>query len=126
MSALTQPRIGKGMQARHASSCTTSTLTGGWTSGEWREGKVPDLGGGGAGGVCEVPRVVGAEVTQSLIEQAHGQALTQASACCPPCGRMLRARGPVLRTVETLVGTVTLEWPYFYCTPRSGGLLAVG
>jgi hypothetical protein len=60
------------MQARHASSCT-STLTGGWTSGEWREGKVPDLGGGGAGGVCEVPRVVGAEVTQSLIEQAHGQ-----------------------------------------------------
>ncbi len=50
------------MQVRHASSCTTSTLTGGWTSGEWREGKVPDLGGGGAGGVCEVPRVVGAEV----------------------------------------------------------------
>jgi hypothetical protein len=34
---------------------------------------------------------------------------------CPTCARLLPARGPVHRCVETLVGAVELERPYFYC-----------
>src|SRR5262245_15716019 len=34
---------------------------------------------------------------------------------CPTCARLLPARGPVPRCVETMVGPATLERPYFYC-----------
>jgi hypothetical protein len=61
------------------------------------------------------------KVTQSLVEQAHGQTRAQDSARCPHCGRTLAARGPVRRTVETMVGAVTLERPYFYCVPCQAG-----
>jgi hypothetical protein len=56
-----------------------------------------------------------AQVTEFLIRQRHAQALGQTSAPCPHCGRLLPARGLVSRTVETLVGEVSLERPYFYC-----------
>jgi hypothetical protein len=56
-----------------------------------------------------------AQVTEVLVRQRHAQALGQKSAPCPQCGRILPARGSVSRTVETLVGEVTLERPYFYC-----------
>ena len=56
-----------------------------------------------------------AQVTEVLIRQRHAQALGQKNAPCPHCGRLLPARGLVSRTVETLVGEVTLERPYFYC-----------
>lgn len=60
-------------------------------------------------------------VAQSLVEQEHGQTVTQARARCPHCGQTLSARGPEHRTVETLVGAVTLERPYFYCLPCQAG-----
>lgn len=56
-----------------------------------------------------------AQVTEVLVRQRHAQALEQKNAPCPHCGRLLPARGLVSRTVETLVGEVTLERPYFYC-----------
>jgi hypothetical protein len=56
-----------------------------------------------------------AQVTEFLIRQRHTQALGQKNAPCPQCSRILPARGLVSRTVETLVGEVTLERPYFYC-----------
>jgi hypothetical protein len=56
-----------------------------------------------------------AQVTEFLVAKRHTQALEQKSAPCPQCGRILPARGLVSRTVETLVGEVTLERPYFYC-----------
>src|SRR5262245_56642399 len=34
---------------------------------------------------------------------------------CPTCARLLPARGPVPRCVETMGGPVTLERPSFYC-----------
>src|SRR5215813_7946575 len=34
---------------------------------------------------------------------------------CPQCDRLVTARAPVPRTVETMVGPVPLERPYFYC-----------
>lgn len=56
-----------------------------------------------------------AQVTEVLVRQRHAQALGQKNAPCPHCGRLLPARGLVSRTVETLVGEVALERPYFYC-----------
>jgi hypothetical protein len=64
-------------------------------------------------------------ITQSLVEQEHRQTLMQARALCPKCGRALVARGPVRRTVETMVGAVALERPYFYCEPCQEGFSPV-
>ena len=44
---------------------------------------------------------------------------------CPQCDRVLRAREHVCRTVETMVGPVQLERPYFYCRPCRCGLLSL-
>ncbi len=60
-------------------------------------------------------RELTAQVTEVLVRQRHAQALGQKSASCSQCGRILPARGLVSRTVETLVGEVSLERPYFYC-----------
>jgi hypothetical protein len=54
-------------------------------------------------------------LVEGLIERRHGPYEMQAEAECPRCGRWLRARPSRGRTVETLVGPVTLERPYFYC-----------
>jgi hypothetical protein len=54
-------------------------------------------------------------VTEGLVEQAHRAALEQRTARCPQCGRTLSARSSQERTVETLVGTLRLRRPYFYC-----------
>jgi hypothetical protein len=55
-----------------------------------------------------------ARVTEALVKQRHRQALHQKTVPCPQCGRLLPARALVPRTVETLVGEVCLERPYFY------------
>ena len=54
-------------------------------------------------------------VTEGLVEQRHRVALDQRTAVCPRCGQALSARGPQERTVETLVGTIRLRRPDFYC-----------
>jgi len=54
-------------------------------------------------------------IVAGLVEQAHPEALEQKLGTCPDCGRELTARGAPGRTVETLVGAVRLERPYFYC-----------
>ncbi len=56
-----------------------------------------------------------AGVTEALIRQRHADALGQERAACPQCGGSVRSRGLVSRTVETMVGEMTLERPYFYC-----------
>jgi hypothetical protein len=56
-----------------------------------------------------------AQVTEALVRKRHTQALGQKTAPCPQCSRTLPARGLVSRTVETMVGEVSLERPYFYC-----------
>jgi hypothetical protein len=62
-----------------------------------------------------------ATVTEALVKQHHHQALDQKTVSCPQCGRLLPARALVPRTVETLVGEVCLERPYFYCIQCEGG-----
>ena len=54
-------------------------------------------------------------VTESLIESRYSDALDQQAMSCPTCDRFLRARAAPTRTVETMVGRVSLRRPYFYC-----------
>ncbi len=54
-------------------------------------------------------------ITEALVGQAHAEALEQQTMLCPHCGRLLRVRVSANRTVETVVGAVSLSRPYFYC-----------
>ena len=54
-------------------------------------------------------------ILQAYVLQRYGAYLEQTQADCPGCGRSLWARPTRPRTVETLVGELTLERPYFYC-----------
>src|SRR6266481_2396197 len=51
-------------------------------------------------------------LTEAIVEHAHRGEHTRQQSRCPQCDRLLKARAPVQRTVETLVGLVHLEWPY--------------
>ena len=62
-----------------------------------------------------------AAVVEAFIERRHGQFLAQEEAACPKCERVLRARPSRSRTVETLLGPVPLERPYFYCVSCEHG-----
>ena len=52
---------------------------------------------------------------EGLVEQTQRPVLEQRTEACPQCGRMLSARGPVERIVETLVGAIRLRRPSCYC-----------
>ena len=56
-----------------------------------------------------------AALVEAFVERRHGHFLAQEEAACPKCKGLLRARPSRSRTVETLLGPVTLERPYFYC-----------
>ena len=58
---------------------------------------------------------------ESLIESRHADALEQMTMSCPECGRTVRARAAPTRTVETMVGKVSLRRPYFYCVKCGRG-----
>jgi hypothetical protein len=60
-------------------------------------------------------------LSETIVEQAHVDERTRPYASCPQCGRRLKARPSVSRTVETMVGPVHVERPYFYCTSGCGG-----
>jgi len=61
-------------------------------------------------------------LTEAIVEHAHRGEHTRQQSRCPRCARLLKARAPVQRTVETLVGVVQLERPYFYCSACRVGL----
>jgi Uncharacterised protein family (UPF0236) len=54
-------------------------------------------------------------LTETIVEHAHRGESTRQQTRCPQCERFLKARAPVSRTVETMVGAVQIERPYFYC-----------
>jgi hypothetical protein len=62
------------------------------------------------------------DLTEARVEHAHRGEHTRQQSRCPPCDRLLKARAPVQRTVETLVGLIHLERPYFYCPACHTGL----
>jgi Uncharacterised protein family (UPF0236) len=55
-------------------------------------------------------------LTETILTQAHRGEQRRQHASCPQCERRLPARPSVPRTVETMVGEVHLERPYFYCS----------
>ena len=54
-------------------------------------------------------------VAETIVHQTHHAEQCRPQMPCPTCARLLPARGPVPRCVETMVGPVALERPYFYC-----------
>jgi len=59
---------------------------------------------------------VSSTLVQGYVERTYGSYLAQERADCPQCGRSLKARPSRSRTVATLVGSVTVNRPYFYCS----------
>jgi hypothetical protein len=54
-------------------------------------------------------------VAETIVHHTHPEEPHRPYRPCPTCARVLPARGPVHRCVETLVGAIELERPYFYC-----------
>jgi DNA-directed RNA polymerase subunit RPC12/RpoP len=61
-------------------------------------------------------------LSETIVEQAHRSERSRPYTRCPQCGRRLKARPSVPRTVDTMVGPVQVERPYFYCTSGCGGV----
>ena len=61
-------------------------------------------------------------LTETIVAHAHRGESTRQQTRCPQCDRGLKARALVSRTVETLVGAVQMERPYFYCRPCRCGV----
>jgi hypothetical protein len=54
-------------------------------------------------------------LTEAVVEHAHRFESMRKQIVCETCQRVLTTRPAVPRTVETLVGSIRLERPYFYC-----------
>src|SRR5262249_44723995 len=54
-------------------------------------------------------------VAETIVQHTHQEERSRPYRSCPTCERLLTARGPVHRCVETMVGAVELARPYFYC-----------
>ena len=61
-------------------------------------------------------------LTETIVKQAHEGERQRKQASCPRCERVLKAQEQVGRTVETMVGPVELERPYFSCRSCRAGL----
>ena len=61
-------------------------------------------------------------LTETIIEHTHRGEYTRQQTLCTTCDRLLTARAPVSRTVETMVGAVQLVRPYFYCRACRDGV----
>jgi hypothetical protein len=54
-------------------------------------------------------------LAETIVQHTHPKEQSRAHLTCPTCERLLAARGPVHRRVETMIGGMELERPYFYC-----------
>jgi hypothetical protein len=54
-------------------------------------------------------------IIETIVTQVHEGERQRMQARCPKCSRVLPVHEHVGRTVETMVGPVALERPYFYC-----------
>ena len=54
-------------------------------------------------------------ITETIVTQVHEGERQRTQARCPKCPRLLKVQEHGGRTVETMVGPVALERPYFYC-----------
>src|ERR671914_1722052 len=56
-----------------------------------------------------------AGVAQTIVEHTHQEEHEREYLNCATCDRLLKARPAVPRTVETLIGDLEVQRPYFYC-----------
>ena len=56
-------------------------------------------------------------LTETIVAHVHRGEHDRQQATCRRCHGVLKARELVCRTVETMVGPVQIERPYFYCRP---------
>ena len=61
-------------------------------------------------------------ITETIVAHTHVGERQRQQASCPRCARVLKVQEQVGRTVETMVGPVELERPYFYCRACRVGL----
>jgi len=54
-------------------------------------------------------------LTETLLTHAYAGEQSRGQAPCPQCERLITARPAATRTVETMVGAMVFERPYFYC-----------
>jgi hypothetical protein len=72
--------------------------------------------------VWQLRQTLTGSLSETIVEQAHATERTRQYASCPGCRRCLTARPVVSRTVDTMVGPVHMERPYFYCPSGYGGV----
>ena len=56
-------------------------------------------------------------LTETIVAHVHRGEHDRQQLPCPRCDEVLKARELVCRTVETMVGPIQIERPYFYCRP---------
>src|SRR5712691_786949 len=61
-------------------------------------------------------------ITETIVAHTHEGERQRQQASCLRCARVLKVQERVGRTVETMVGPVRLERPYFYCRSCRVGL----
>jgi Uncharacterised protein family (UPF0236) len=61
-------------------------------------------------------------ITETIVAHVHRSEHDRHQGTCPRCHGVLKARERVCRTVETMVGPVQLERPYFYCRACRAGV----
>src|SRR5262249_29727302 len=71
--------------------------------------------------VWDLRHALTGSLTETLVAHKHQAEYTRQQSHCPQCDRLLTARAPVPRTVQTMVGPVQLERPDFYFRPRPRG-----
>jgi hypothetical protein len=60
--------------------------------------------------------------TETIVAHAHEGERQRTQARCPRCARVLKGQDQIWCTVETMVGPVELQRPYFYCRSCRVGL----
>ena len=55
------------------------------------------------------------QLTSTIMKQTYIDLMNQEYAECPHCEKALKARAKHPRTVDTLIGPISFERPYFYC-----------
>ena len=54
-------------------------------------------------------------LAETIVQHTHPEEQSRAHLTCPTCARLLAARGPVHRRVETMMGGLAFARPYFSC-----------
>jgi hypothetical protein len=72
--------------------------------------------------VWKLRQALTGSLSETIVAHAHGGERSRPYTRCPQCNRRLTARSVVSRTVETMVGPVHVERPYFSCTSGCGGV----